>query len=242
MEVETTRVMEAKKVEPMVLRFVGSALLMVAGFFVWQELHVESEVLVIVGAVLTALIAWFTSRKGVALVGPLLLAATSGVAGFWYAANKEPVLLIAMGLAFAASMALALASLKERRRDNAGDRLHRMVTWIAMAGSGIIGSFAAYFQIFDASESNGLGDFVARRAILSLFWLTSGTALVLFGRLRQATEARDAGFVVLAAAVAKLMIYDTTHTDGVVRIAALAIGGAVLLGASFIGRRQWVQS
>ena len=242
MELETNvrsaeRVVETQKSEPMVLRAVGALLLGLAGFFVWQEMHLQSEVLVVVGAAVAAAIAWFAARKDLTLIGPFSLAAVSGVAGTWYAASKEPVLLIAMGVAFVASLVCAIATLSRVRLDSASARFHRMVSWIGLGASGLITSFAAYFQIFDASESAGMEDFVARRAILSLFWLLSGTALILLGRLRKANEIRDAGFLVLAASVGKLMLYDTTHLDGAIRIAALAIGGFVLVAASFISRR-----
>jgi hypothetical protein len=61
--------------------------------------------------------------------------------------------------------------------------------------------------------------------------------LVLHGRSRRATEIRDAGFLVLAAAVAKLLVYDTTHLDGLLRVGALAVGGAVLLASAAMVRR-----
>ena len=231
------RVMETKKSEPMVLRVVGALLLGLAGFFVWQELHLATEVIVVIGAAAAAGLAAFAAYNRLTLVGPLALGAATGIAGAWYGATKEPVLLIAMGVAFLASAVLAIVLAQGERLETVTDKMHRMVTWIGLGASGVITTFAAYFQIFDASESTGLQDFVARRAILSLFWLLSGTALVLIGRQRDATEIRDAGFLVLAASVAKLMFYDTTHLDGAIRIGALAVGGVVLVAASFISRR-----
>ena len=230
------RVMETKKSEPMVLGVVGALLLGLAGFFVWQELHVATEVVVVAAAIAAAAIAWFAAKKGYTVVGPLTLGAVTAAAGAWYGATKEPVLLAALGVGFLASLVLAIALRQRQRLDSATDKFHRMVSWLGLGASGLVTSFAVYFQIFNATEIAGLEDFVARRAILSLFWLLSGTALVLVGRQRGANEIRDAGFLVLAASVAKLMFYDTTHLDGAIRIAALAVGGLVLVAASFISR------
>ncbi len=231
------RVVETKKSEPMVLGSVGMVLLGLAAYFGWQELQMPAEVLAIFGAVVAAAIAWFASKSKITMLGPLVLGTASVVIGCWYAATKEPVLLIAMGVGFVVSLVLALRGLRHERLDTASDKMHRMMAWLGLAVAGLITTFAGYFQIFDASESVGLQDFVARRAILSLFWLLSGTGLVLVGRSAKANEIRDAGFLVLAASVAKLMFYDTTHTDGAIRIAALAIGGLVLVIASFVSRR-----
>lgn len=231
------RVVETKKSEPKVLGAVGALLLALAGFFVWQELHLATEVLMVPIAIAAAAIAWLAARKDFTLVGPLALTAVSVVAGTWYGANKEPLLLIAMSIGAVAAIAVAISTSMRERVETASAKFHRMAAWGGVAVAGLITSFAGYFHIFNASESAGMEDFVARRAILSLTWLLSGTALVLFGRARQATEIRDAGFLVLAASVAKLMLYDTTHLDGGIRIGALAVGGAVLVAASFISSR-----
>jgi len=61
--------------------------------------------------------------------------------------------------------------------------------------------------------------------------------LVLWGRGRRATEVRDAGFLVVAAAVAKLLCYDATHLDGALRIGALAAGGVLLVASAVWVRR-----
>jgi hypothetical protein len=48
---------------------------------------------------------------------------------------------------------------------------------------------------------------------------------------------RDSGFLVVAAAVSKLLIYDTTHLDGLLRVGALAVAGVLLLGSAAAVRR-----
>jgi Predicted membrane protein (DUF2339) len=161
---------------------------------------------------------------------------TTGLGGLWYAASREPSLLVGLGIAFAAALALALVEPRGPTPATPVDRWHRLLAWHGVALSGLVASLAFSFQLFDASDLS-LQGFVARRALLSLAWLLAGLALVLGGRARRATELRDAGFVLVAAAVVKLLVYDSTHLDGPVRVGALAVAGVALVAAALRVRR-----
>lgn len=230
------RLNETHKKEPKVLGVLGAGLLLMAGFLLWQELAVQAEVLMVVGSGAMAVVAVLLSRNKAQLIGPLALLATSGAAGIWFLINREPVLLLALGLAFGAALLTALWDRARRELETPNSRWHRLVSWQAVAASGLVFSFATYFQLFDASDLVS-PHFAARRSILSLAWLVAGIGLVLFGRSRKASEIRDAGFLVLAAAVGKLVFYDTAHLHGWLRIGTLAVAGTALVGASLVARR-----
>ncbi len=237
-EVMNARRPEVAKIEGQVMGFAGAGLLGLAAIFLWRELQVRAEVLLVVGTIAAAVGAEVLRRVKLPVLGPVVLLGATAAGAAWYGATREPMLLVGLAVAFGASLVMAL--LDRRTPPAVGeshrDRLHRMLSWHGLALSGLVTSLAVYFQVFDASDLS-LQDFVARRAILSLTWLLAGVALVLFGRARRATEVRDAGFVVLAAAVTKLLLYDTSHLDGFLRIGALAAGGAVLLGSAVLVRR-----
>jgi uncharacterized membrane protein len=226
----------AERIESKVMGVVGAGLLGMAGFFVWRELLVPVEALMALGTVAAVGLAEGLRRRAAPLVGPLLVLGAIGLSSLWYGASRAPLLLFPLGLAFGAAVAFALAEPAPGRREPGVARWHRLLLWQGVALGGLVTSFAVYFQVFDASDLS-LEAFVGRRALLSLAWLVGGVALVLRGRSRRAPEVRDAGFVVLAAAVAKLALYDTTHLDGLWRIGALSVAGGVLLAASRVVRR-----
>ena len=227
------RHVEVEKLETNVLGYAGAALLALAAVFLWREL---AEVVVVLGAAGAAVGASVLARLKVPLVGPALLLGATGVGALWYGASREPLLLVGLVVSFGAAIGLAMLERRGPALESTQARWHRLLSWHGVAVSGLVSSFALYFQIFDASDLS-LQGFVARRALLSLGWLFAGVGLVLHGRSRRATEIRDAGFLVLAAAVAKLLVYDTTHLDGLLRVGALAVGGAVLLASAAMVRR-----
>ncbi len=230
------RVVETKRVEAQVLGGAGALLLGLAAIFSWQELHLATEVLMVAAAVGAAGLAWWLASIRAQLVGPVLLLGATGAGALWYGATREPVLLWALGVTFAASVAMALWDRVRPRVESALDKWHRLLSWHGVALSGLGASFALYFQVFDASDLS-LSRFVARRALLTLAWLFAGVGLVLRGRAVKATELRDAGFLVLAAAVGKLLVYDTMHLDGGLRIGLLFVAGAVLVASAVVARR-----
>ncbi len=230
------RVMETQKVEPRVLGAAGGLLVALAAIFAWQELHLPAEGTMVLGAAVAAGAAAVLARLRLLLLGPVLLLGGTAAGGLWYGATREPLLLVGLGVLFAASVVLAVWERRHPAPESGLSRWHRLLSWHGVALGGLATSFAAYFHVFDASDL-APADFVARRALLSLAWLLSGVGLVLGGRRAGATEVRDAGFVLVAAAVSKVLVYDTTHLDGLLRVATLAVGGLVLLLAAAGVRR-----
>lgn len=224
---------DPKKTEPAILGIGGAVLLALAAFFTWRELSLASEVLAILGSALAAAGAWFAHQKEKGSVGPILLAIAGIICGVWYAATKQPLVLVGLGISFVVSLVLTLLSQQSFVGPQA--KVHRALSWFATAFSGLAATFATYFFVFDASESS-LNGFIARRALLTLAWLVSGTAMVVFGSKRAATEVRDAGYLVLGTSMVKMLLYDVGHDGGMVRIAALAVGGVVLVGASQLSK------
>lgn len=224
---------DPKKNEPAVLGIGGAILLALAGFFLWRQLSLASEVLAVAGSALAAAGAWLAHKKDKGGVGPIVLGVAGLACGGWYAMTKEPVVLIGLGISFVVSLVLTLAS--QKKFANLEAKAHRTLSWFATAITGLAASFGTYFFVFDASETS-LNGFIARRALLTLAWLISGTAMVVFGSKRAANEVRDAGYLVLGTSMVKMLLYDVPNDDNVVRIVALAIGGAVLMGASQLAR------
>lgn len=205
----------------------GGLLLALCVFFTWRELSLQPEVLAVVLAGLAAAAAIFARSKRVPYWGPIALAASTVLSGCWYAATKEPVLLVALGMS-----ALAAIATLFRARERFDDQSHLNWSWLVAALSGVASSFGSYFLVFDATDSS-LNQFIARRSLLTLSWLVSGTVMLLIGRKTERTEVSRAGVTVLALSMAKFLLYDLVQTEGIVRIGALAIGGLTLVGASW---------
>jgi hypothetical protein len=96
---------------------------------------------------------------------------------------------------------------------------------------------AAYFQLFHASE---LGDenFLARRVILTIGWLIPGLALVVKGTRHEDRTFQATGVVLTAAALGKLLMYDTVQLEGVLRIASYGLAGVLTLVAGQLLTRK----
>ncbi len=227
---------DPQRVEPRILTITGALLLGLAALFTWQELRMQTEALAVALAVVVAAAGFTLARLKVQVLGPVLVLGATVAAGLWYAATREPMLIAALSIAFVSSIALVALERKRARVDEGIDRWHRLISWQAIGISGLVTSFSFYFHIFDASDLS-LQQYLVRRVVLTLAWLLSGTGLVLIGRAAKKPEVRDAGFLVLATSVLKLLTYDLTHVDGLTRIAALAIGGLTLVGAAQLARR-----
>jgi len=230
------RPIDPQKSEPRILGIAGLALLALAIVFGWQELALQPEMVTVLVSVVIGAGALIFSRSSIRIWGPLAVIAATAVSGLWYMTSREPVLIAGLAISFAAAVTLVVIERHHERLDEELERWHRLISWHAIALSGLASSFAVYFHLFDASDL-GLQQFVVRRVVLTLTWLVSGTGLVLLGRANKRPEMRDAGFLVLAVSLLKMLAYDLTHVDGVMRIAALAVGGVILVGAAHIAGR-----
>lgn len=230
------RVVTTKRLEPHVLGTLGALVTALAAYFAWQELHLGAEVLLVVGMVAVAAAAWLLKRANKLLVGPVAMVVGTFVAGGWYFATREPMVLVALAVGFVVSVALAWWERAKPSGESSDEKWHRLITWHGLATSGLVTSLASYFFIFDASDFE-LQHFIVRRAALTMAWLCIGVVGVLYGRSKGAPEIRDAGFLSIAAAVGKILIYDTSHLDGGLRIGLLALSGALLLVSAVAAQR-----
>jgi hypothetical protein len=210
------------------------ALFALAGVFGWRDLGLGLQPLVLIAAVLAAGIA-VAGRGALGAVGSWALALTTAAGAAAYVVGRTDVLLA--GLCAAAVASAATALFRTVRRDGArGDRVERRVLWASVVAGALAASWAVYFRLFTIGFAE---ETVARRLVLTLAWMVVGVALVIFAREGEGERrgVREAGLVFVAAALLKVVGYDTTHLHGGLRIAALVGSGGVLaIGAALLGR------
>jgi hypothetical protein len=164
----------------------------------------------------------------------LFLTTVAGAAG--YVATRSDELLAGLCAAAIASGAAAMAWAE--RPAARGRSVEGRVLWASVVAGALAASWALYFRVFTVGLAE---ETVARRLVLTLGWLAAGVALVVLARDGGGARrgVREAGLVFVAAALLKVVGYDTTHLGGALRIAALAGSGALLtVGAALIGRAR----
>lgn len=217
------------------LRGMGVALLAITALLIWHEVSMDAVYLLLGGSAVTlGLSAWLERRK-TPLVGPVLTLGSVVVGAAWYAATREPVVLGALGLGFVTFAGLAWRH-RERTRVPATPA-HRAAVFQGLAWSGLALSLATSFHLFHGSALLDEG-FHARRVIVTVAWLVSGLGFVVFGHRREDGAMFGAGSVLTVAAMGKLLLYDTTHLDGVLRIAVFAAAGALMFFGGTLLTRQ----
>jgi hypothetical protein len=213
----------------------GALLCVVAVSFLWGQLAIDSEYLLALGAVVAAALGLrqFPSQRPD--LGLYLLAGTAAVAGAWFGAGAylglvpaaafHPVPLVAaLTLSLVGALAVVLGAF-----GGASDaRAARMI--YALCAIALLASAALYYQLFTVGFA---GDQVARRMVLTLVWLATGLGLIVRGERLQ-----NGGRIFVAAAYAKALFYDTTHLAGGLRITALFVTGALLLGGAWALHRR----
>ncbi|WP_342379656.1 DUF2339 domain-containing protein [Myxococcus stipitatus] len=216
-----------------VLGGLGAGLLALAGIFLWRDLRLDKEVLLILAATGTLVLAFFELPGAWRLAAPVAVLSLSGLGGLWYAAMRHPLLLVGLALMFAASV---VALVRAPRHDVLPPDLvrHRLV-WYGLTCATIAASWAFYFHFLTLGVAE---DHVARRLVLTLGWLVVGVVMVLWGRQRGALFVRDAGFCFVAIAVGKALGYDTVNLDGTLRVAGLAASGLLMLGGALLTSRS----
>ncbi len=219
------------------LRGAGLGLLVLAAGFLWRDLQLDASLLVVLLAG-GALVATVKGARGeVPWLAPVGLAVMTALSAGTWLALKDPVQLVGVGACVAAAGLLAHrtrelwataegATLKEK------GRVPALVTWATLGLGVLVLSGAGYFHLFTMHV-----DSEARRLVLSVLWVSLGLAFVFIARLAQQVAARDAGFLMLAVGVLKVLLYDTTHLAGGLRVAALAAVGALLLAGGAIAAR-----
>ncbi|NMO19323.1 DUF2339 domain-containing protein [Pyxidicoccus fallax] len=215
-----------------VLGSVGAGLLAMAAVFLWRDLQVPRELLLTVAACVAAGLALVRIPMTRGLLGPIAVLTCAVAGGLWYGATKQELLLVGLAVTLAVSVVTLLRS--RPGPGEAPDRVRDVLSWYGLTTAAIAASWSFYFHYLTLGIAE---DNVARRLVLTLGWLVVGVALVLTGRQRGTPVMRDAGFAFVAIAVGKALLYDTMNLHGTLRVAGLAVAGALMLGAAWLTSR-----
>lgn len=221
------------KVDLRVLWITGTLLCTLAVVFLWRDLAVPASALGAVMAVVIAGVSMSRVDRRMPLVAPVLMLLLVVGVGGWYVAVRDPILLAPLGVCLAASLGMVAREPRDARTPE--DQVRRIAVWYGMVLAALAASWATYFELVTVRFP---GD-EARRLLLTAAWVAAGVVLIICARWRDRPAARDAGFAFLAAGVGKLVLYDTSHLYGLIRIAELAGAGAVLLAAAALTSRMW---
>lgn len=220
------------KLDLRVLGIAGTLLFILAAVFLWRDLEVPPAVLAAVAAVGVAGLSMSGVDRRLPLLAPIAMVALVMGVGGWYAAVREPLLLVPLAVTVLASVGLVIREPAQAWEPI--EQLRRVLVWHGMVLAALAASWAWYFHFVTlrVAPSDDL-----HRLILTAAWMLAGVFLVVLARWRELPAARDAGFAFLAAGVGKLVLYDTAHLYGLVRVGGLAAGGAVLLLGAWLTMR-----
>jgi hypothetical protein len=211
----------------------GAGFLALAAIFLVRDLALPPEMLMGAAALLAAIAAVLGRRRWPA-VGPGALLGVALAGGAWYAAVKSPALLPALGIAAAASIAVVAMHERHAGVTPPVSTLAGPLAWYAAGASFLIASAAFYFQFLTIGVAS---DMLARRLILTIAWLAIGLGLLIAAR-RPTTPPGRVGVALIAVALLKALVYDSTHLWGPLRVTVFAAVGALLLaGARLINDR-----
>jgi len=219
--------MHTKRWDVAVLVTAGVALWGIAAFFLWRDLEVPLEAFLGVAAVGAAGLSMARLPERLRWAGPVALLACGLLGSGWFAATTSPVLIAPLAVTLVATV-VGLA------RSSATDKAQRLVLWYALTVSVLATTGAVYFHVLAVRL---MADEVSRRLVLSAVWLVFGLVTVVASLRRQESWGRDAGFAALAIAIGKIVIWDTTHLGGPLRIGLLLGAGALLLAGGLMVSR-----
>jgi hypothetical protein len=208
----------------------GAAFLTLALFFLWRDLGLPRELVMLATASTTGLATVLGRPRRWPAAAPVALLGTTVATGLWYLADKPAALLPALVIALAAA---GIAVLRGGSAVTPATSAADQARWYALGAALLAATWAFYFHFL----TTGI-DPVARRPVLTLLWLALGLALFL-ARAGRSTAAGHVGLALVAVALGKAILYDTTHLHGGARVAVLAaVGALLLLGAR--GVHRWV--
>lgn len=228
-----------------VLQFAGLGLLALAAVFGWNELELQGVLISVVVSGLVTMISLQKLEGVMRWISPALLLIAAMVSGAAWLAFKLPLLLLGVALPVIGAAWVAIRMLREVRQSTPSSvapgnfavadlplRVPEFLTWQTLGLGLLMLTGGAYFHLLTLHV-----DDLGRRLVLTLVWTLVGLGAVLLGRKLEDTAPRDAGFVVLAAAIAKATLYDTTHLFGGLRIVVLiAVGALLLVGSQLVKR------
>lgn len=217
----------------LVLGGIGAALLGLAGVFGWRELHVDPAYLLTLGAGGALVLSTLVKRRPLATAGLLLTVGTGALGGAWYAATRTGALLPGIGLGLVASLLFLVLGYPRARAEK--DERTLALGFSALLVTALASTWSLYFRFLTSGVA---AESVGRRLVLTLCWVAAGAALVVLGGRRREAAMRYAGYVFVAAATLKTLLYDTTHLGGGLRVLVLLLAGAVLLGCALLSSKK----
>jgi uncharacterized membrane protein len=214
-----------------VLAATGTGMIALAAAFLWNDLQVQPEVLVVAASVFAAGLA-VRGKGRRPLVGPLALFACTLAGGLWFVLGRSPVLLVGLGASWGASLVGIIRG--GRAPETTRDRIHNVLLWHGFVLATAVATSALYFQFLTL----GMPDLVERRLVLTMAWLLGGLVMLsVAGRTGQ-RAARDAAFALVGLSVAKALIYDSTHLSGMLRVGEFAFAGVLLWTGAWAAARN----
>ena len=216
--------------ESRVLAGLGVGFVGLAGFFLWRDLSLPRELILLVATVVAGVAAVARQPRAWPALGPAALLAVVLAGGAWYLAQRGAGLLPALAVGLV--LALAAVVRVERLNEPPGG-LPQRLTWYGFGTALLASSSAFYFHYLTTGVA---ADSVGRRLIPTLVWLVVGLAIFIAGRVRSAAAAH-VGVGLLVVAVGKALLYDTVNLHGGLRVLLLSAVGAMLLFGAQVVRR-----
>ncbi len=213
-----------------VLSFVATLALVLACYWQFQEIGqilsglIVSLGLLAVGITQRRLEIRFWAAALLVLVSIKSLFITYNPASYQFIINSK------FGVGFASVVALALASYFYPKEEvsHTSEKGTRQV----MVGAAIVLLWALVsielWHYFDASNLSGIRDL-----LLSLWWLSYGVILAVFGSVYNSVVARKLAIAFFGLAVVKVFLYDVQNLDLGYRVVSFISLGVILLAASF---------
>lgn len=214
-----------------VLAAAGAGFLLLAGFFLWRDLTLPRELILLLATLAAGAAAVMQRPRAWPAFGPAALLATVVAGGIWYLAQRGAGLLPSLALGLVA--ALATVARNEHTAAAVTSLPHRL-GWYGFGAALLSSSWAFYFHFLTTGVA---AESVARRLIPTVLWLVVGLAVFVAGRVRSAA-ATHVGLALMAVAMGKALLYDTTHLHGGLRVLLLAAVGGLLLATSSMLRSQ----
>ena len=206
-------------------------------------LALDGPALVVGWSVEAAVLAWVASatRERRALVGTVAFLALA--AGHILAIEAEPDALYRgvddLGQAAVGLFVFAAAAFVSSRLvpDELGVKLDVKLVLEVVAAAAVVylGSVAIVDLTREAETASEPGQ--TPQVLLSAYWALLGFGALLFGLLRDDRRFRIGGFALLAAAIAKVFLFDLSTLESIFRVLSFIALGLLLLAAAFAYQR-----